>query len=110
MAGSEFVKVATDAGFGEAIRSSRVVVVDCWAEWCGPCKMLEPTINALAKDLQGKVAFLALNVDDNPEVSQQFRIRSIPTLFIFVDGKLADTIIGEVPRKYIEERLAKFSA
>ena len=109
MAESEYVKVTTDAGFSQAIKSSRVVVVDCWAEWCGPCRMLKPTIDALAKDLQGRVAFYTLNVDENPEVSQQYRIRSIPTLFIFVDGKLVDTIIGAVPRKYIEDRLARFA-
>ena len=95
----------SDANFDSAISSSRVVVVDCWAPWCGPCRILAPTIEGLAKDYDGRVRFYKLNTDDNPKVASQFRIRSIPTLFIFADGKLADTIIGAVPRDYIEKKL-----
>lgn len=102
---SQLVKDTTDADFEQSIRSSRVVLVDCWAPWCGPCRILAPTIEALAKDYGDKVKFFKLNTDENPRVTTQFRIRSIPTLFIFVDGKLADTIIGAVPRQYIEGKL-----
>ena len=103
---SQLVMDTSDANFDSAIKSSPVVVVDCWAPWCGPCRILAPTIEALAKDFDGKVRFYKLNTDDNPRVAAQFRIRSIPTLFIFSDGKLADTIIGAVPRQYIEGKLA----
>jgi len=94
---TQFVKEVNDAGFDEAVKSNRTVLVDCWAPWCGPCRILAPTIEALAKDYGEKVKFFKLNTDENPRVTTQFRIRSIPTLFIFVDGKLADTIIGAVP-------------
>jgi thioredoxin len=102
---TQFVKEVNDATFDEAVRSSRVALVDCWAPWCGPCRILAPTIEALAKDYGDRVKFFKLNTDENPKVTTQFRIRSIPTLFIFVDGKLADTIIGAVPRQYIEGKL-----
>ena len=92
--------------FDQVISTSAVpVVVDFWAPWCGPCRILAPTVEALAKDYDGKAKFYKLNTDENPKVTTQFRIRSIPTLFIFVDGKLADTIIGAVPRQYIEGKL-----
>lgn len=102
---SQLVMDTSDASFDSAIKSSRIVVVDCWAPWCGPCRILAPTIEGLAKDYDGRVKFYKLNTDDNPQVASQFRIRSIPTLFIFADGKLADTIIGAVPRQYIESKL-----
>lgn len=102
---SQFVTEVNDASFDGAIRSSRVTLVDCWAPWCGPCRILAPTIEALAKDYGDRVKFFKLNTDENPQVTAKFRIRSIPSVFIFVDGKLADTIIGAVPRQYIEEKL-----
>jgi thioredoxin len=105
---SQLVKEVTDADFDQAVRSTRVALVDCWAPWCGPCRILAPTIEALAQDYGNKMGFFKLNTDENPKVAAQFRIRSIPTLFIFVDGKLADTIIGAVPRQYIEGKLKAF--
>ncbi|MCD1295342.1 thioredoxin [Methanocella sp. CWC-04] len=102
---SQYVKEATDSDFDQIIKGNHIVLVDCWAPWCGPCRILAPTIEALAKDYGDKVAFYKLNTDENPRVSNDFRIRSIPTIFIFVDGKLADTIIGAVPRQYIEGKL-----
>ena len=77
------------------------MLVDCWAPWCGR-PVLAPTIEALAKDYARQDGLLQLNTDENPKVAAQFAIRSIPTLFIFVDGKLTETIIGAVPRQYIE--------
>ena len=102
---TQFVKEITDATFDDSVKAGHVVLIDCWAPWCGPCRILAPTVEALAKDYDGKVGFDKLNTDENPKVTTQFRIRSIPTLFIFVDGKLADTIIGAVPRQYIEGKL-----
>jgi thioredoxin len=105
---SQYVKDVTDADFDRVIKSNHVVLVDCWAPWCGPCRILAPTVEGLAKDYSGKIGFYKLNTDENPRVSNDFRIRSIPTIFIFVDGKLADTIIGAVPRQYIEGKLKGF--
>lgn len=102
---TQLVKEATDSNFDEVIKSGHVVLVDCWAPWCGPCRMLAPTIEGLAKDYGDRIGFYKLNTDENPKVAADFRIRSIPTIFIFVNGKLTDTIIGAVPRQYIEGKL-----
>ena len=103
---SQMVMDTSDDGFDNAIRSGPVVVVDCWAPWCGPCRILAPTIEALANDYRGRVQFYKLNTDENPRVAAQFSIRSIPTLFIFAEGRLVDTIVGAVPRQYIEGKLS----
>jgi thioredoxin 1 len=105
---SQLVKDTTDADFEQAIRSSRVVLVDCWAPWCGPCRILAPTVEALARDYAGKMAFYKLNTDENPKVAARFSIYSIPMLLIFADGQLAETIAGAVPRIYIEGTLIAF--
>jgi thioredoxin 1 len=102
---SQFVTELTDASFDDAIKSSSIAVIDCWAPWCGPCRMLAPTIEALAQEYQGKVKFYKLNTDESTKVVQQFKIFSIPTLLIFSSGKQVDTIVGAVPRQYIEGRL-----
>ena len=102
---SQFVTDLTDATFDDAIKANPIVLIDCWAPWCGPCRMLAPTIEALAKDYDGKVKFYKLNTDESAKVVQQFKIFSIPTLLIFTKGKQADTIVGAVPRQYIESRL-----
>jgi thioredoxin 1 len=102
---SQYVKEATDATFDEVVKSGHVVVIDCWAPWCGPCRMLAPIIEELAKDMGDKVSFYKLNVDENPKISTEYHIGSIPMVFLFVDGKLADKVIGAVPRQYIESKL-----
>ncbi|MCD6108988.1 MAG: thioredoxin [Thermoplasmata archaeon] len=75
------------------------VVIDCWAPWCAPCLMLSPLIKDLAKDLQGKVVFAKINVDNNPRTAMAFNIMSIPTLLIFKNGQLKDKIIGAILQK-----------
>ncbi|MEM3004735.1 MAG: thioredoxin [Candidatus Bathyarchaeia archaeon] len=83
----------TDATFSEVVRRG-LVLVDCWAEWCGPCRMIEPTIEELARQYAGRVTFAKLNVDENPETASRFGVMSIPTLLLFKESRLVDTIVG----------------
>lgn len=95
----------TDATFEETVQNHPLVVVDCWATWCGPCQMVAPVIKELARDYAGKILFGKLNVDENREVSMQYDIMSIPTLLVFKNGKLVDTIIGAMPRQMLEPKI-----
>lgn len=98
----------TDATFKETIQNHSLVVVDCWAPWCGPCHMVAPIIEELARDYSGKILFGKLNVDENPEVSTRYGIMSIPTLLVFKNGKLVDRIVGAMPRRILEPRIARY--
>ncbi len=92
---SEKVQMLTDGNFTEVIgKVSQPVLVDFWAEWCGPCRMLAPTIEALADELDGKAVIAKLDVDENPNVPGTYGIRSIPALLVFKDGQLVDQTIG----------------
>ena len=98
--------VVEDATFEEEVtKSSTPVVVDFWADWCGPCKMIAPIVEDLAEEMGDKVKFAKVDVDSNPKVAMQFSIRSIPTLLIFKEGKVADQVIGAVPKQQITEKL-----
>ena len=97
----------TDATFKEIIRNHPLVVVDCWAAWCGPCHMVAPVIEEMARDYAGKILFGKLNVDENQEVSRQYEIVSIPTLLVFKNGKLVDKIIGAMPRQVLEPKITR---
>lgn len=101
---SEPVKV-DDETLDEFTREYPIVVLDCWAEWCGPCRMLSPIIDQLAKEYSGKIVFGKLNVDENPEGARRFGIMSIPTLLFFKDGKLIDKVIGALPKNVLEAKL-----
>lgn len=92
------VKV-TDASFQNDVLSATVpVVVDFWAEWCGPCKMIGPSLEEIAKELDGKVKIAKVNVDENPGIAGQLGIRSIPTLMLYKDGKVASQKVGAAPK------------
>ena len=89
----------TDASFeADVIKSTEPVVVDFWAEWCGPCKAIGPSLEEIATEMAGKVKITKLNVDENPGVAGKFGIRSIPTLMLFKDGKLAAQKVGAAPK------------
>jgi thioredoxin 1 len=97
----------TEANFQEEIDNSMVpYLVDFWAEWCGPCKMLTPTLEALATELDGKAKIGKVNVDENPALSAQFKVTSIPMLAFFKDGKLADTVVGVQSKAALAAKLA----
>jgi len=98
----------TDASFSHDVieaSSSRPVLVDAWAEWCGPCRMIAPALDQLAAESAGRYKIAKLNVDENPRTAGQFNIRSIPTMLIFKNGKLVDQLIGAQPKPAIEARL-----
>ncbi|WP_406660709.1 thioredoxin [Methanolobus sp. ZRKC3] len=95
----------TNATFDSLVSQYPLFLIDCWAEWCGPCRMLSPVIDELATELQGKVVFGKLNVDHNRMISSRFAISSIPAMLIFKDGKLVDQITGAVPRQNIMGKL-----
>ena len=101
---SEPIEV-TDENFSEEVEKNKVMVVDCWADWCGPCKMLSPVIDDLAGEYAGKIIFGKLNVDANKQVPAEYQIMSIPTLLVFKDGELADRITGALPKPALKEKL-----
>ena len=96
----------TDSSFeSDVVGATTPVVVDFWAVWCGPCRMVAPIVDELATEYEGKVGFAKLNVDENPEVSMKYGIRSIPTLLVFKDGKPVDQIVGALPKKEMQKRV-----
>lgn len=97
----------SDADFDQVVQQYPLMVIDCWAAWCGPCRMIAPVIGELAKDYAGKVVFGKLNVDENPKTVMRFDVMSIPTLLIIKSGKEVDRIIGAVPKQSIEAKLRK---
>lgn len=96
----------SDSNFEEEVlKSDTPVLVDFWAEWCGPCKKIGPVVEELAGEYAGKVKVGKVNVDDNPEVSMKYQIRSIPALMIFKGGEVVDQIVGAVPKSVLKKQL-----
>lgn len=98
----------TDANVDQALQRFPLVVVDCWAPWCGPCRMMTPVIDELARDYAGKIVFGKVNVDENAQTAMKYGIRSIPALLIFQDGKVVDQLIGAQPKQALEPQLMKY--
>ena len=96
-----------DAHFNEAVQKYSLMLIDCWADWCSPCRMVSPVIDELAQDYDERLVVGKLNVDENPETAMRFGVMSIPTLLIMKNGKEVDRIIGAVPKHFIEEKLKK---
>ncbi len=105
MASENVVELSDDNFDTEIVNSETVALVDFWAEWCGPCKQIGPTVEALATEYSGKLKVGKLNIDNHQLVPQQYNIRSIPTLLFFKGGKVVDQIVGAVPRAKLEEKI-----
>jgi thioredoxin 1 len=98
----------TDATFNETVQNHPLVVIDCWAAWCGPCRMIAPIIEELAREYAGKAVFGKLDVDENRMVTMQYQIMSIPTLLVFSHGKLVDRITGALPKPVLEAQMTRY--
>lgn len=107
--GAASASAVTDATFEDEVLNADVpVLVDFWAPWCGPCRMIAPLIDELASEYQGKMKAVKLNTDESPNVAGQYGIRSIPTVMIFKNGEKLDTVIGAVPKQTLQNTLEKF--
>jgi thioredoxin 1 len=105
---SELLGVATDDNFeSEVLKSAKPVLVDFWAPWCGPCKAIGPIVEELAGQFKDNIKVMKLNVDDNQKTAIHYAVRSIPTLLLFKEGKVLDTIVGLVPKQRLEEFVKK---
>ena len=106
---SEKIETLTDATFDENVKGSDVpVLVDFWAEWCGPCKMITPVLEEIAEEQEGKVRIAKLNIDDNLDVTRRFDVMSIPTLILFKDGEIAARLIGAKPKAALLEEISAY--
>jgi thioredoxin 1 len=108
---SDDILTLTDATFDESVRSADTpVLVDFWAEWCGPCKMIAPVLEDIAKEHAGRIQIAKLNVDDNPNVARRYDVMSIPTLLVIADGEVKKRLVGAKGKPQLLEELSEFIA
>ena len=98
-------KIATNTTFNDLLQDSRLVIVDFWATWCGPCRMLSPLLDEVEEEMSDKIVVVKVNVDDADEVAAQFRIMNIPTLLFFKNGQIVDKTVGAMPKPALVERI-----
>ena len=101
--------VVSDRNFDQTTKSYPLLVVDCWAAWCAPCRAIAPIVDELAKEYSGKVVFGKLNVDENPETTQRFGVMAIPTLLVMKDGQEVDRVVGVIPKNRIEAKVNAYA-
>ena len=101
-------KITSDSSFEEDIKSSNMtILVDFWAEWCGPCKQIGPLLDEISIEMKDKIKILKMNVDENPSTPQKYNVRGIPTLLIFKDGNLLDTKVGSLSKSLLSDWINK---
>jgi len=101
--------VVSDRNFEQTVKTYPLVVVDCWAAWCAPCRAIAPVVEQLAKDYSGKVVFGKLNVDENPETAQRFSVMAIPTLLVMKKGEEVDRIVGALPKSELVSKISSYA-
>ena len=100
----------TDQSFADTVKTNTLLVVDCYADWCGPCRMIAPIVEELANHYSGRVAFAKVDVDNSPNISRQFHISSIPTLLFFKNGEMVDRQVGALPKHALQARVGSLLA
>ena len=101
--------VVSDRNFDQTVKSYPLLVVDCWAAWCAPCRAIAPIVDEMAKEYSGKVVFGKLNVDENPETAQKYGVMAIPTLLIMKEGQEVDRIVGVLPKNQLEAKVSSYA-
>ena len=98
-------KVATNTNFPELLQDNKLIIVDFWATWCGPCRMLSPILDEVEEEMAGQISVVKVNVDDADEIAAKYRIMSIPTLLFFKNGQLVDKTVGAMPKAVLVEKI-----
>jgi thioredoxin 1 len=101
--------VVSDRNFDQTVKNYSLIVVDCWAAWCAPCRAIAPVIEELAKQYSGKVVFGKLNVDENPETQMKYGVMAIPTLLVMKNGAEVDRIVGNLPKNQLEAKISTYA-